>query len=325
VWSFAGDGGPAPFVTPLAPLPDETHETRFSPGDSVEVGPTDEGFKGSWYAATLLAAEGGPEPGMVQLRYAALEETDGVPLVEWQPRACVRPAPPLVAEGASLSELPEGLPVQMHFNDGWWECAVSEAPVLSKKEEKERKKKLAAHEAACSAAVKAGAPPPACPPDLVEPSDDVAHISFLNYNEAFGRVPRRSLRPAWVWRGGEWFWRGQGGMLQALTTRMADGKVSSTGSVRPMPKRTHVPGGAGVRARPERRERRPFTPSGVSRQRRHPARACRRRLVPAARGGRARARRGRGRRRGRRRRRGERRRVVCPGDGTGGAGGAACP
>ena len=45
------------------------------------------------------------------------------------------------------------------------------------------------------------------------------------------------MRPAWVRRNGEWFWRVAGGVLQYLTNRMADGKASRDGTLKPMPKK----------------------------------------------------------------------------------------
>ena len=51
----------------------------------IQVGPTDEGYVGSWFGATVIETAGG-EPGSVCVRYHTLEESDGVPLIEWQVR-----------------------------------------------------------------------------------------------------------------------------------------------------------------------------------------------------------------------------------------------
>ena len=97
-WSFGGDGT-KDFVSPLAPLPKDEHMTKYAVGDKVEVGPTDEGYVGSWYAAKVIATSGG-KPGELHLEYTTLEESEGVPLREWQPRTILRPMPPPFAAGA---------------------------------------------------------------------------------------------------------------------------------------------------------------------------------------------------------------------------------
>jgi len=242
-WFFVGDGRPGSFAPPLAALPPDTHVTPLAVGDAVEVGPVEEGYIGSWYSAIVTALEGGPEPDRVQVQYDSLEESDGVPLREWQPRKVVRPVPPATAPGAfPLDEISEGTLLQMFYNDGWWECIASTPPELGKKEAKDRKKRRADYELLRAAAEKAGITMPECQPDLVEPSQENIHISFLHYNEAFGYVDRNNLRPAWTWRAGQWYWRVLGGALQTLTHLTADGKASKDGLLRPVPKRVHVPG-----------------------------------------------------------------------------------
>ena len=142
----------------------------------MEVGPTDEGYLGSWFSAQVrhifylalpahaclrdslsvfvashhlaawlpmqvLQVTGG-EPGTVCVKYATLEESDGVPLVEWQPVGCLRPPPPPIAPGYFPPEqFSVGELLQLWFNDGWWECEITNPPELSKKQAKELKKK----------------------------------------------------------------------------------------------------------------------------------------------------------------------------------------
>jgi hypothetical protein len=246
-WSFGGDGRPGTFVPPLASLPSDTHVTPLAVGAAVEVGPTEEGYIGSWYSAKVTALEGGPEPGHVQIQYDSLEESDGVPLREWQPPSVVRPVPPATAPGAfPPDEICAGTPLQMFYNDGWWECIASVPPELGKKELKEQKRRRGEYELSRAAAEKAGITVPEYPPDLVEPTGENVYISFLHYNEAFGYVERDKLRPAWTWRAGAWYWRVLGGAFQALTNRMADGKVNKDGLLRPAPKRVHVPGASAL-------------------------------------------------------------------------------
>ena len=123
-WAFGGDGS-AGFVPPLAPMPkDEDPPVKWSVGDAIEIGPTDDGYLGSWYEGEVVATSGGPDPASVQVRYAKLEDDDGAPLTEWQPKACLRPRPPPVIPEASASGFAVGDPLQMWYNDGWWECVV---------------------------------------------------------------------------------------------------------------------------------------------------------------------------------------------------------
>ncbi|KAL3931605.1 MAG: hypothetical protein SGPRY_001053 [Prymnesium sp.] len=174
-WSFGGDGRMGEFVTPIAPLPPESaacSPMRFRKG--AEVGPTDDGYLGSWFAATVVDAR----EKEVCLQYHTLEESDGKPLVEWQPCSCLRPPPPPIAPGCFPPDrFSAGDFVQLWYNDGWWEATIVDEPELSGKQ--------------------------------------------------------GDLRPFWVWRGGEWFWRAPGGGCRTLTYRTSDGKAAREGFCRP--------------------------------------------------------------------------------------------
>ena len=275
-WSFAGDGTAA-FTPPLAPLPvDTAAPQRWNKGDKVEVGATDEGYVGSWYAGQIAAVSGG-EAGKVLIQYDTLENGDGTPLTEWQPRSSLRPPPPGMMSGvwppahfadgdplqlwcadASASRsrnrrqqctpllhppfltLPSspslGLPplARPRYNEGWWECVVVPAPEQTKKEAKERKKASAEHQAAVEAARAAGEAEPPLPAALATTS---LCVKFLHYLEVHPNIEPSAVRPSWVYRTGEWYWRVKGGVLQYLTTRMADGKTSREGCVQPTWKR----------------------------------------------------------------------------------------
>lgn len=86
----------------------------------------------------------GGEAGTLCVRYATLEEAEGVPLVEWQPVTCIRPAPPPLAEGSFPPEhFNVGDLLQLWYNDGWWECEITDPPEMSKRQAKDLKKKQA--------------------------------------------------------------------------------------------------------------------------------------------------------------------------------------
>ena len=57
-WAFGGDGRMGDFAPPLAPMSPQTEGT-FPVGTRVEVGPTDEGYVGSWFSAVVSELEGG--------------------------------------------------------------------------------------------------------------------------------------------------------------------------------------------------------------------------------------------------------------------------
>ena len=248
-WKFGGDGSSSSFQPPLAPLPkDENPPLKFSRGEKVEVGALDEGYVGSWYAAEIIATSGG-EPGHVQIRFDTLQDDDGTALTEWQPRACLRPRPPsMLPDCFPPDHFAEGDPLQLWFNDGWWECIVVPKPNTSKREIKARFLREKAHQEAVAAAEAAGEEPPELPAGL---GGDIT-VKFLHYPEIHPNIGASQVRPAWVTRNGEWFWRISGGVLQYLTNRMADGKTSRDGMVKPMWKKTFVPSGVPINVRDPR-------------------------------------------------------------------------
>ena len=247
-WSFAGDGR-ASFVPPLAPLPvDENPQARrWSKGDRVEVGPVDEAYVGSWYAGQIAAFAGGNqggEAGTVKIQYDTLTNEDGTPLTEWQPLKCLRPRPPGMIEGVwPPSHFDEGDLLQVLVHEGWWECIVVPPPAEateSKKEAKQRRKREAERQAAAEAAEAAGEEPSAAAAAADGASDTKLRVKLL-YSSDVLDVTAGSVRPAWVLRTGDWFWRVKGGVLQHLTTRMSDGKAHSQGYIKPMWKKGIVP------------------------------------------------------------------------------------
>jgi len=247
-WSFAGDGR-ASFRPPLAPLPvDENPQARrWSKGDRVEVGPVDEAYVGSWYAGQIAAFAGGKEggeAGTVKIQYDTLTNEDGTPLTEWQPLKCLRPRPPGMIEGVwPPSHFDEGDLLQVLVHEGWWECIVVPPPIEateSKKEAKQRRKREAERQAAAEAAEAAGEEPFAAAAAADGASDTVLRVKLLYPSDVLDVTASR-VRPAWVLRTGDWFWRVKGGVLQHLTTRMSDGKAHSQGYIKPMWKKGIVP------------------------------------------------------------------------------------
>ena len=77
-WVFGGDGTPG-FEPPLAPLPVEESPPKFwSKGDKVEVGPTDEGYVGSWFAGVIVDTSPEKVAARSHLEIASRRDLGGV-------------------------------------------------------------------------------------------------------------------------------------------------------------------------------------------------------------------------------------------------------
>ena len=230
-----------PAASAAAAPRDEAPNLKLVKGEKVEVGAQDEGYVGSWYEASILkVGTHGENAGLVQVQFDHLEDDDGAALTEWQPKHCLRPRPPGVLPGHfPPRSFKEGDPLQLWYNDGWWECVVVPAPSLSRKEQKARRKREQEHHAAVEAAIAAGEEEPPLPAGL---GGDIC-VRFLHYPEVHPNINASQVRPCWTCRNGEWFWRTSGGVLQYLTTRMADGKTSRDGVVKPMYRKGMVPSG----------------------------------------------------------------------------------
>ena len=235
-WYFGGDGQMGDFSPPLAPMPPQAADITFAKGDRVEVGPTDEGYVGSWFDAEVIELEGG-EPGTVCVRYETLEESEGVPLVEWQPRGFLRPTPPDLVDGAFP---PDGFAIgdllQLWYNDGWWECMIVPEPKLTKRQVRELRKKQTEWEEMCTAARLLGNPEPEPPLGLQASGSDKVCVKFVHYPEVHPNIEPSALRPSWVWRGGEWFWRVAGGVMRPLS-------YTKDNLLKPSPRKDFVPSG----------------------------------------------------------------------------------
>ena len=93
-------------------------------GERVEVAQTEEGFEGSHYEATVLAASA---EGDLHVEYVVLvDDTDPTIMQkEWVPPSRLRPPPPPPPPGW-LSSAQVGFELQMHFEDGWWQVRSAE-------------------------------------------------------------------------------------------------------------------------------------------------------------------------------------------------------
>lgn len=97
-----------------------TSKEKFRKGTMVEVSSDEEGYKGSWFTATVIQSTGSDK---FLLEYHNLTMDDGTqPLREEVHARYIRPFPPEVPGVVSFKELQE---VDAWYNEGWWEGVIS--------------------------------------------------------------------------------------------------------------------------------------------------------------------------------------------------------
>ena len=93
---------------------------KFRKGTMVEVSSDEEGYKGSWFTATVIQSTGSDK---FLLEYHNLTMDDGTqPLREEVHARYIRPFPLEVPGVVSFKELQE---VDAWYNEGWWEGVIS--------------------------------------------------------------------------------------------------------------------------------------------------------------------------------------------------------
>ncbi len=90
----------------------------FGIGERIEVCSKEEGFKGSFFAATVIAK---PDKNSYYVRYKNLLENDGLTrLVEKVTKDEVRPVPQKINASSTLSRYSMFDEVDAFDQDGWW-------------------------------------------------------------------------------------------------------------------------------------------------------------------------------------------------------------
>ncbi|GLT71585.1 hypothetical protein SLA2020_435920 [Shorea laevis] len=97
---------------------------HLKPGTQVEIRPDDPGYRGSWYAGTVIKRVSSKEPTKFVVQYSSLfEDEDGKkPLREICDAAKLRPPAP--RERKRKFRFSEK--VDCFYNDGWWEGMITE-------------------------------------------------------------------------------------------------------------------------------------------------------------------------------------------------------
>ncbi|XP_057962616.1 protein AGENET DOMAIN (AGD)-CONTAINING P1 [Malania oleifera] len=101
----------------------ETPGQYFKKGAEVEISSDDEGFRGAWYAGTVIRpASKKNSTIMVEYKSLMADEEGSEPLRELVDLVQLRPPPPReLGRGFKFSE-----EVDAFHNDGWWEGVVTE-------------------------------------------------------------------------------------------------------------------------------------------------------------------------------------------------------
>ncbi|KAF8401282.1 hypothetical protein HHK36_012215 [Tetracentron sinense] len=95
-------------------------EVDFSRGAEVEVSSDEEGFRGAWFAATVIRSASKKKKLLVEYQSLMADEKGSKPLREFIDAVHVRPRPPRELD-PSFKKSEE---VDAFCNDGWWEGII---------------------------------------------------------------------------------------------------------------------------------------------------------------------------------------------------------
>lgn len=96
-------------------------EVHFKKGAEVEVSSDDDGFRGAWFAATVVRSPSRrTNKLLVQYKSLVTDRSRSKPLIEAVRTGQVRPLPP----SEPIPVFSSGEKVDAFLNDGWWEGIV---------------------------------------------------------------------------------------------------------------------------------------------------------------------------------------------------------
>lgn len=96
----------------------------FEPGSDIEISSNDNGFRGAWYAGTVIKPKSNRNKQSILVQYKTLmsDEAGTKPLRETIDIIQVRPIPPRESRDREFKFSEE---VDAYYNDGWWEGIVT--------------------------------------------------------------------------------------------------------------------------------------------------------------------------------------------------------
>ncbi|KAJ9556262.1 hypothetical protein OSB04_010876 [Centaurea solstitialis] len=95
---------------------------HFKKGTEVEVSSNDNGFRGAWYAGTVVKSKNNKRSMVVEYKTLMADESGTKPLRETLDVVQLRPLPPREKRQVDFKFSDE---VDAYYNDGWWEGVIT--------------------------------------------------------------------------------------------------------------------------------------------------------------------------------------------------------
>lgn len=93
----------------------------FKPGAAVEISSDDDGFRGAWYAGTVIRPAKPKNKFLIQYKTLTTDDDDEKPLQETLDLVQLRPQPP--RDRPRSFEFSQE--VDAYHNEGWWEGVIT--------------------------------------------------------------------------------------------------------------------------------------------------------------------------------------------------------
>ncbi|KAI3707286.1 hypothetical protein L6452_25673 [Arctium lappa] len=105
-------------------MSDPLNSHYFKKGAEVEVSSNDNGFRGAWYAGTVIKSKNSNNKRLILVEYKTLmaDESGTKPLRETLDVVQLRPLPPREKRDMDFKFSEE---VDAYYNDGWWEGVIT--------------------------------------------------------------------------------------------------------------------------------------------------------------------------------------------------------
>ncbi|CAI0448443.1 unnamed protein product [Linum tenue] len=104
--------------------PSSSWIVQFKPGDQVEISPHDPGFRGSWYAGTIVRREA-KNTNRYVVEYDQLYEDESGEKLLQETLDWIQLRPPPPPPEKKKVQFKFGDEVEAFYSDGWWEGALT--------------------------------------------------------------------------------------------------------------------------------------------------------------------------------------------------------